>query len=502
MQKLIISLILMTTVFALLLPDVQAAVTVPDWEGKWISNDQMPELIKNAREREGSRKIAEVIDEKMMSVELRAFRDKFLALKNADEVEKELLFLSNNYASFPLDLKYVAAQLIPARTMRGIVYRFTRLAKKQKITNSVLLTMMKDFTASMRLFLPEQNSTALFDYFTKPFVDHNGSVIRQYETVSEMQNHFGTEVYKAMMVAAVRLEEINLVGQDIIWDNRVFFGAKSYGDGLNRFVHIAESDRLATSASMHAGMNNISIFCAYRLENLFQLMKEQGAQFGVDTLIWSTVNGVSSHDRFNVLGETRITSDKKLAHFSKYKGKYESIFSSQTNADKWLERAFKHLKQSVKYTRLVWEEIKDRPVAEHAVINPAKVNPWGNDIERNLKTMEALIEGPTQLRSAITGETITVDLPAFYGRPIDLKHFLPTEWELGDEFIYTQLAVRGKTEKIKTRNFDRGRPIKWNLDVYKTLIPSLKDSSELPTALKTFSQALSANGTAIPFLGR
>ena len=506
MQKLLFSIISIISIMMLgltsLFCNAYATVSVPDWEGRWIQNEQMPELIKAARAREGNRKIAELIDEKMMSVELRTFRDKFMALKTTAEVENELAFLNNNYSSFPLDLKYVAAQLIPARTMRGIVYKFTLLARKQKITNSVLLTIMKDFTSNMRLFFPQDNSTALFDYFTKPFVDQTGNIVQQYENVSEMQKHFGTEVYKAMMIAAGRIEELKFAGQDIIWDNRIFFGANSYLDGLERFVHIGESDRLASLAGIHAGMHTIGIFCAYRLENLFQLMKEQGAQYGVDTFIWSTVNGVSSHDRFNVIGKTKLSSDKKLAHFSKFKSKYENIFSSQSNADKWLERAFKHQKQSVKYTRLVWEEVKDRPAAEHAVINPAKVNPWGNDIERNLKTMEALIEGPTQLRSAITGETITVDLPTFYGSPVDLKHFLPIEWELGDEFISTELAVGGKTEKIKTRNFYRGRPTKWNLEAYKTLIPSLKDSRDLPAALKTFGQAISANGVVIPFLGR
>lgn len=468
--------------------DAKFQIKPIEFDYPWIKKSEMPKLMKAAKKRGKLRKLASNISDKMMSKELRKFRDAFIKISTPEQLQMKLHELDSNYDKHPLDLKYVTAQVILISIFRGIVYRLKPVAAKQKITHSYLLTTIRKLASNMRIFFPSKHVEAVFNYVTEPYLDNDRKLVSRFHEAADIQRYLGSFGIKQLLKAAKRLRNLSLAGKQIVWDNKIYHGTDTFVDDLERYSILTEADRHATLSAIHGGIAYIAGFCAYNQKNLFALIKEQGRLYGIDGYI-TKIKGVSSYDKVKVFYKRNW-----LGRGTKeYKPKYKYLFVLMGNGRDWMQYLLKHKVEAVRHMRLAWEELRDRPAEEYANLNPAKVNPWARNIDLNLKNMEAMLNGVAEIRNKITGHVVKVNLPKFYNDPpIDLKALLPTDWDLKNEF---------KTKHgAEYRNYHWKKATNWNLALYKKYLPNLKTADDLPKTIRTLNQAWAGWLVGLPLL--
>ncbi len=454
-----------------------------------FESNKINAFIKDAKDRWSGRNISSrdnLLGEDQMSPELKSVRDNIIGAKSADDIDNIIDKLESDYDSLPLDLRYFAAQFVSLKPFRGIVYRLTTLAKKEKITNSALIVAVQSIVERYTVHFTNAHSSAMLNYIIAPYTSKKGYVTSQFETASVFQNYLATEVYPSAAKSLARLQKLEIGKETVLWDNKVVYGTTSFVDGLNRYKILADVDRLATISSIHTGLASLSYACAYNLDGITSLIKDEGLLIGLDGFKLGKVDGANDFERVKLL---------KSDNFS-------SLFTLRDNGVAWTERALVHLRQGMNYIRIVWEETKNRPAHEYAMINSSKIIPWESNIEVNLTMAENLLREKTQIRSAITGETIIVDLPSFFTNPPkDLKSLLPTSFDLKNKMIDTKLKSKDtELNKISYRNYHYGQATDWNLISFKTVFPELKSGKDVKVATRIFSEAWNGNQvTILPF---
>lgn len=479
--------------FLPLLANTPKDMDLPATDYNWIKKEEMPELIKMASQRRKDRKVANVINEKtQMSDKYREFRDKFITLTTSEQVAEALDKLNNEYHTYPNDLKFIAAHLIPLKTFRGITWRLIPLVEKQNITHSMLLTQTKKMAAQMKVYFPDtKHMEASFSYVTEPFMVTNkeGQVElapRIHDDV-EFQLFLTREVYPALQEKAKRLKNLNFSSQEILWDNKIIYGTESFVDDLDRFKILGEADRHFALSNTHQGLSFLSFICGYSLKNLFSYIKEQGKLYGVDGFGWGTVVGIDDVDGVSSYKKVKIAERKE----------FSELFTLHTEGKLRTMQALVHLKESIYQLKLVWEEIKDRPSNEFAFLNPGKITPWKRVVEADLDSMMALVEGPTELTSAVDKKTVQVDLPRLFNDPEpDLKKLLPILWETHEGKEKTKTFSNG--EKTPYTNYYWGRPKLWNKKIYQKYFLNLKNGADVKNKLRILSQAFGGSTIANP----
>ena len=477
---------------------------------KILTDVTMAPLLKQAAERAKRRAVAsdQLIDPTKMSKEYTSFRDRFINAKSPDDVAREVAFLEKGYSDFPLDLQYFAAQMIPIKAFRGIVYRMVPLAEKENITHSALLTTVQGFVEQMGIYIPKDHAKALLDYLLSPYVTEDNSIVTQIKSSADLQRYVAQEVIPMTSNAIFRLQEIQIGNNDVIWDNTIIYGNTAFLDDIRRYRIIADVDRYAAIAHLHSALAHLCFLDAYNLDRLSELLKDEGKLVGLDGFLAKKIEGATSLDRAEVMQKER----------------YEKLFvtTNYANTKEWMALSFTNLEQSIRNIRLVWNETKNRPAEEFAILDSTKVIPWEKDIEINLSIAEVIMEGKAQIRSAVSGERLTINLPGFFENPPkDLKKLLPivpANWKKTDRYAYLKLPPNVKNPNNRSyddlegnpgtnkkdfqyRNYYHGQAKEWNLDAYKTLFPELASGKDIKKAVRILSETWnSSQVTAISFM--
>ncbi len=456
------------------------SVSIKDYN--WIKKDDMKSLIKKAQARKFKRKIANIDDESEMSPLLKKYRDRMVEAKVPADIDAILSDYQSTekFDQFPYDLKFYAAMLAPYQTMRGLVYRLAPVAEKQRITHSALLTSVLNLVSNVRVFTPQKNAEALMEYLVQPYKTANGKVVSQFKTFAEFQDYLTNVVYQSVLEASVRLKTLGEINGRVVWDNKIGTGPDSYKDNWKRYRYFYEVDRNMSLLSLNLGMSYLKSLSSYDVENVLDLVKEQGKLYGVDGFLWGQEDGVSAYDRTKLLySKFGFKNCKADARFKK---EYKKLFTLRKNGKDDMHIAFLHLNESVRLLRIVWEDLRGRSEDEKAIINPSKVLPWEKDVDRNLDILESAMEGPIMARSRVTGETATVDIPTMYSNPpADMKVFLPYCFNLDSKTMKT-------AEGIKYRNFHYGEAKKWRVNKFKMYYPDLKTDDDVFRAARVFNQ--------------
>lgn len=439
-----------------------------------------PAQVKEGKARFGAQKRLpsnlKSADESMMSAEFRSTRDRFVKIQSSEELETFLTDLEKNYESFKEDdQRFFAAHMIPLREFRGVVWRSFPVFNQAKITHSFVLTMMKSSSASMHIYMPTEQWKAGFDYVTQPYV-RDGKIVNAFRTEADINAFMAGAVRNSLLKAARRLQAIDLRDKWIVWDNQLLFGQASFADSLDRYRMVGEVERISSLASLHGAMSQITFQRAYSSEHSVKLFKDLGKLYGTDGFL-SEIDGAPSSKRAAVMRRKDFTN-------------YGVLLS---DGSKWMDLSLRHLQESVRLSATVWDQIKreDRPATDAFLFDASFARAYERGGDLSIANMLAMVEGPTQLRSGITGETVTVDLPAFYRNPPrDLKGFLPTAFEQGDEWKQVQLKDgSGQLHALKYRNYNIGRGVNWSKDSYRQIFPGLKNGTDVPTHLRVASQS-------------
>ncbi|MBK9323775.1 MAG: hypothetical protein IPM97_12670 [Bdellovibrionaceae bacterium] len=506
MKKITLSVILLATIecFGLTPKEYYTQLTnLAPYSDSWKSDfptASKAAVEKSARamaEQETRRKVASDLDqeffESKMSPAMKEFREKFLQVKTADQLDALLLKANEKYDSYPADLKFIVAQVLPLRALRGIIWRLIPTVEDTKMAHSLILTQVKSIAVNMKLLLPTEQWQAGFDYVTQPFVENGippfvntGKVVAQFERGNEtsVQVFFRSQLIPALRESSARLEKLDLSSDLSVWDNKLLYGSGSFPTAMDRYALFGEVERHAALSNIYAVLSEACFQSAYSIQGSLRMNQEIGRLYGWDGTL-NNVDGVPAAKRVSVIRKPQYASWGLLFQDGK----------------QWTSDAWMFLTRSVEHGDQMWEAMKSRPVSETFMVSNAYALPFQRPIENRFKMLKRITQGPAEVRSFITDEKVTVNLKEYYlNPPADLKQLYATGFEGGLDMITTDLKVGDKTQKVKYRNYYYGRPTQWNLSVYRPYFPDVKSNEDLKKTVRVLTQGWGTFIVAVPLI--
>jgi hypothetical protein len=468
----------------------------------WTSELSMPwnvnhnDLVAKMKKQEKNRKIASELDQEYfegkMSPEMKKFRDEFLKIKTADELDAKLTELDKNYDKLQSDdIKFMAAQIIPMRALRGLAWRLVPTVEDTKITHSILITQVKTMAVNMKIFLPTEQWNAAFDYITQPFVQNgqfpfteSGEAIAQFPHGSEMhiQAYIRNVVIPMMKTSAARQEKLDLSDDQVVWDNKLLYGPGSFPSAMDRYSLVGEVEKQTSLTYMYGTLSELAYQSAYSQEGSLKMNQQISKLYGWDSFL-SKIDGVPASKRVNVI------RDPKFAGWGHI---YE-------DGQKWMNASWAFLARSVEHGDLAWTAMKSRPISETYFADNSYALPFQRVIGLRMDNLKKMLEGPTMIRSFITDETTTVNLKDFYTNPVqDLKDLYATQFEGGSEMNTLTLQTKSGAKKLSYRNYTHGRPTGWKVEVYKKYFPKVNSGKDLENTARILSQGWGTSAVAMP----
>lgn len=471
--------------------------------------------LKEMKKQEAQRKLASDMDQEFyegkMSGAMKQFREKFLKITSADELDQFLNEANSNYETYPADVKFIAAQIIPLRSLRGIIWRLTPAVDSSKAIHSFILTQVKNIAVNLQLLLPTQQWQAGFDYVTQPFVEdgnfpfiRKGYVVSQFPKGSEaaIQSYIRYSIIPAIRINAIRLESVSLSANLGVWDNKLLYGTGSFPSSIDRYALYGEVERHAALSNMYAALSELYFQSAYSIKGSFEMTSEISKLYGFDAF-FSKVDGVPAAKRIPVIK------------------KYDNWGLRLSDGKKWTADALFFMAKSVEHGEQMWEAMKNRPVSETFMMTNEYALPFqrpiatrfenlkrltGNseeikDVIDGKKSVESLLNNPAEIRSFINDEKVTVNLKALYlNPPDDIKALYATGFEKSSEMFSKTLSDHGKTVEVKYRNFLNERGNEWDLSVYKPYFPDVRTNKDLEKTVRVLTQGWGTMAIAVPML--
>lgn len=460
----------------------------------WNANHN--ELVAKMKKQEKGRKIASELDqeyfESKMSPEYKKFRDEFLKIKTAEELDAKLTELDKNYDKLQSeDIKFMAAQIIPMRALRGLVWRLVPTVEDTKIMHSLLVTQVKSMAVNMKIFLPTDQWNAAFDYITQPFVQNGhfpfseaGEAVAQFPKGSEVhvQAYIRNVVIPMLRTSALRLDKLDLSDDQVIWDNKLLYGPGSFPSAMDRYSLVGEVEKQTSLTYIYGTLSELAYQSAYSQEGGIKMNQQISKLYGWDSFL-SQVDGVPASKRINIIRNPQYANWGRL---------YD-------DGQKWMNASWAFLARCVEHGDLAWTAMKSRPVSETYFADTSYALPFQRVIGLRMDNLKKMLEGPTMVRSFITDETTTVNLKDFYLNPVrDLKDLYATQFEGGAEMNALTLQTKSGAKKVSFRNYTRGRPVGWKMDVYKKYFPKVNTGKDLETTARILSQGWGTAAIAMP----
>ena len=335
----------------------------------------------------------------------------------------------------------------------------------------------------MKIFLPTAQWNAAFDYITQPFLQ-NGQVIAQFPKGSEIhvQAFVRNTIIPMLRTSALRLEKLDLGDDQVVWDNKLLYGPGSFPSAMDRYSLIGEVEKQTSLTYIYGSLSELAYQSAYSQEGALKMNQQIGKLYGWDSFL-SQVDGVPTSKKVKIIRDSK---------FNKWGRLYE-------DGQKWLNSSWGFLARSVEHGDLAWSAMKSRPVSEIYFADNSYALPFQRPINLRLDNLKKMLEGPTMIRSFITEETTTVNLKDFYlNPPTDLKDLYATEFEEGSEMNSISFKTTAGIKNSSYRNYFRGRPMNWKIELYKKYFPQLKNGADLQNTARILSQGWGSSTVAMP----
>jgi hypothetical protein len=136
-----------------------------------------------------------------------------------------------------------------------------------------------------------------------------------------------------------------------------------------------------------------------------------------------------------------------------------------------LKQAYLALKNSVVFLERSYDFLQTADASQAMNLNPVlfqqEIAP---NLHKGLKNIKAVVSGPAEVRDPVTGDTVSINLPAFYNQPpASLSSLMATQFETGD---LQKKIINKKGETLIVRNYFHGRSIAWDNGAWKKYVPS------------------------------
>jgi hypothetical protein len=435
------------------------------------------DLTKAIAESEKRRPAATAASEDKMSPELKAIRDRFLAVKTSDELAAMLADLDANYEKLPTDAKFLAAQIMPIQSLRGIVYKLRSVFEtRSKAIHSVVLTLAKNITTNFRIYLPQESMKAVQEYFMSPYYE-NGSIVAVFHDEADIQALLTGPFAEQIRTAEGRIGKLDL-STPVTWDQRFSFGPETFQDGLNRYRLIGELEKSLVRAAMWSTYASLMMLRSYNIDHTIDLSASIGHLYGVDGFI-GAVDGVSA------------------AKITKAIRKYPSIGTRLPGGEKSMEDALNASRWAVVYAKGAWDASAKPRENEHLyAVDSGYWRVKRDDLQRNVDVAyRVLMSDKTEkIRSSVTGETIEINYAGFFraaSSPTNLQTLMPKTFDTKTTVTRQAITKMGTqmTAPLNYRNYAEGSPETWNTAAYQPFFPSVKSDADVFRTLRVLSHA-------------
>jgi hypothetical protein len=370
-----------------------------------------------------------------------------------------------------------------------MVWRLIPLAGKAAVTHTTVLTIVKQMASGIVVYLPTDQWIAAMDYVNLPHAA-NGKVISQFEDEATLQAYLANTILPALSKAANRLSVLDLSKQPAVWDNQILYGTASFQDSLDRFRWIGDVELLMVVAGLRMSIAQIEFGRAYSAQGTMELSKQIGNLYGIDVVMnafGNTINGAPARDRVGVVRN----------------GSFRDWGKRMPDWKQWTTASLGEARESVRLMSAAWKAIQNRPDNQFWAVDPV----FARSIEAlrtgnlRIQDVEAAFAGPARIRSAVTGETVAIDLPAFYANPPeDLKALYPTAFNTAPEWKQVDVAAKDRIVKVRARNYLSGSPTDWNTFAYKVFLPEASTGEDVKKAARVLSQSFGGPAVLAPFL--
>ncbi len=432
-----------------------------------------PEFIKEKKEwTKQKRKIASDMSFNGgdVSSDFQKIREEWLKCKTGDEVETLLKKSHANYANFSDDTKYFLAQMHTAIPLRGIIWRLRPLFENSKgflgnkSTHVAAVQAVRSAVAGLKMFIPTKQTDASIQYFTEPSAEM--SKADQFHSVAAFQKYLMENFIPVLNESTTRLVSLTKGNSQkvFVWDNKMAFGRGTFEDEVQRYVGNGPAEMNFVIASMYRAYHDILVYCAYNQDHAIKLAGEIGSHFGVDSSIFS-----SKKNDLGMTDQERVALVKSAANKNNFL-ELRNYGGSQYGSN-LLKQAYVGLKNSVVYSERAYDYLQGRDATKAMGLNPIlfqqDVSP---NIDKGIKNMKAVVNGPAEVRDPVSGDTVTINLKAFYHEPPQsLGQLMATGFEGGE----VQKTIKNhKGESLVVRNYLHGRSIAWDNNAWKKYVPS------------------------------
>jgi hypothetical protein len=411
---------------------------------------------------------ASIIDQSMMSKELKDMQARIHGLKTSEGMDSLLTELDKNYDSYPTDLKFYVTQVMPVKAFRGLFYRLKPLFDgKSNYVHSQILTTAKSMATKVQVFLPYEYADAGFQFVSTPFIREDGRIVEGFGVEEDLQVWMINELLPLVNSSIARLEKLNLV-DPVVWDQKMVFGPKSFGDDVNRYKLVGEFEKNLAISSLYSSVASMATARAYSVENAIGLYKEVGFLYGFDGFgIFNRIDGVSAEKVSKVMKKAEFAETGTLI----------------PDGDKWMAYAYSATQKSLKRLIDAWNLTSDDRKNENLyAFNMGFVNVNRDEVEDNLKILNRVIssKGTESLRSAVTGEVVQVNYSKLFSSPPkDLKAFLPTQFDKNKNSSREVTLTDGTKKTLNYRNYAQGSASGWDVKKYETYFPSIKSNDDV-----------------------
>lgn len=398
-----------------------------------------------------------------LSPDLQKLREEWLAVKNGVELEALLKKSVTHYQSYSQDTKYFLAQLHVALPLRGIIWRLVPLFENQKgflgnkSTHVTAIQAVRQTISALKMLLPTKQTDAAVQFFTEP--SEEMSKADQFHSVAQFQKFMMEGFLPVLNESITKIEEITRDGSGkvFVWDNKMIFGRGTFEDDIQRFTGNGPAEMNFVLATMYRAYHNVLLYCAFDQNYAIKLAGQMGTHLGIDSSVLTS--------KREDLGLTDIERVKLVRNAA---AKHQ--FLELRNLQAMLE-AYKALKNSVVYAERSYDYLQTGDSSHTMALNPVLFQQdLVPNLAKGLQNMKAVVSGPAEVRDPVTGDTVTINLRAFYQNPPrNLSVLLPVDFEGGE---IRKTIKNKKGESLIVRNYLHGRSVAWDNSVWKLYVPS------------------------------
>ncbi|MFA6236579.1 MAG: hypothetical protein WC635_04550 [Bacteriovorax sp.] len=449
-----------------------------DKQEYWLPEVNEDAIIKRIKTSEKKRKPANsmMVDESMMSSELKSIEKRIHAIKTSEEYSTLFAELNEKYDTYPKDVQFYIAQVLPMKAFRGIFYRVRPLFERNsKFIHSNALTFVKSLSAKANIYLPYEHVDAAYQFVSSPYYTSKDSLVGTFSSEQEVQTFVAKEIIPLIRLSAQRLEKLDLT-EPVVWDQRILYGKDTFQDGINRFKLIGELEKNIALSAVYGTLSQLSTVMAYNLSNTLKMYKDVGVLFGFDGFgLFNTIDGVSAEKVSRVIR----------------KSEYQQTGTLLEGGKEWMMFAYQASQKSVKRMNLAWEQSSTERKEEGLYMaNTGFFNVSREKVNENINIINRVVfsSGVETLRSAVTGEMIQLNYSELYKNPpMDLKAFLPTRFEKESKVSRKVSSGVGMGQTLTYRNYSEGTATSYNLQTFKSYVPSIKTQDDVYRSIRVLS---------------